>query len=554
MDETQSRSVWTFVDEGSGPLKQAATSLETLSAKLGKAERASAAMSKQLGMDAGGVSADLEKAQQKQERENQKQERLAQKREADSRRLGLMQLEAGEMNKAFDEKKAGATPANKTENDLIQEEMKARRMRLKTLKFEEARGNIYGGILQQVTGQTAKFGLAANEMAEKGAGVIGAMEGIGFQMTSMGGKMGSIGTKLVGLAGPIGLGIAGAGLVYEGGKYLYEKLMDRSKEELKAAKAAGFAASNSASSDKDKVKAGEAQAVANYKMAQAAEKELKERSRIEASVGRAVTAIPAKPIGPGDTAEAQETYSNALLEAARKTSNTFEIPLDTALKMYEDAMGNAQQTVMAQAQREAELTDIEKKLISSISVLPYNANADAVFRHTVEVNRAIDQARERNEIGPLEAASVTKNLLARTETDGSLQSMAEKNYAVAQANADLQVQIAALEKTLPKVPVHATMKQLTAFNKAVLLAEQTFALGNKDATPEDLKEVHSKLSVSKPPVFNFSNSRFDIKQAFAEGFDPDRIAVAFTNDLAMLGERRLQSGLAPINAARISGG
>ena len=41
--------------------------------------------------------------------------------------------------------------------------------------------------------------------------------------------------------------------------------------------------------------------------------------------------------------------------------------------------------------------------------------------------------------------------------------------------------------------------------------------------------------------FNFPNARFEIKQDFAEGFDPDRIAVAFTNDLAMLGERQLQS-------------
>jgi len=53
-----------------------------------------------------------------------------------------------------------------------------------------------------------------------------------------------------------------------------------------------------------------------------------------------------------------------------------------------------------------------------------------------------------------------------------------------------------------------------------------------------------------PPVFDFRGSRFDIKQDFAEGFDPDRIAVAFTNDLAALGERRLQSGLAPLFSVR----
>lgn len=44
---------------------------------------------------------------------------------------------------------------------------------------------------------------------------------------------------------------------------------------------------------------------------------------------------------------------------------------------------------------------------------------------------------------------------------------------------------------------------------------------------------------------NFNNNRFDIRQAFAEGFDPDRIAVAFASDLGRLGEFQMQSALAP---------
>ena len=53
-----------------------------------------------------------------------------------------------------------------------------------------------------------------------------------------------------------------------------------------------------------------------------------------------------------------------------------------------------------------------------------------------------------------------------------------------------------------------------------------------------------------PPNYDFRGSKFDIKQMFAEGFDPDRIAVAFTNDLAALGEKRLQSGLSPLFAVK----
>jgi hypothetical protein len=45
---------------------------------------------------------------------------------------------------------------------------------------------------------------------------------------------------------------------------------------------------------------------------------------------------------------------------------------------------------------------------------------------------------------------------------------------------------------------------------------------------------------------DFRNSRFDITQRFAEGFDPDRVAVAFANDLEAMADRRLQSGLEPV--------
>ena len=57
----------------------------------------------------------------------------------------------------------------------------------------------------------------------------------------------------------------------------------------------------------------------------------------------------------------------------------------------------------------------------------------------------------------------------------------------------------------------------------------------------------AKVSPERGGVnFNFPNAKFDITQKFAEGFDPDRVAVAFSNDIASLGERKLQSGFSPI--------
>lgn len=49
---------------------------------------------------------------------------------------------------------------------------------------------------------------------------------------------------------------------------------------------------------------------------------------------------------------------------------------------------------------------------------------------------------------------------------------------------------------------------------------------------------------------DFRNSRFEIQQKFEEGFDPDRVAVAFANDLGRVGERRLSSGFEPLFGVR----
>jgi phage-related protein len=51
-------------------------------------------------------------------------------------------------------------------------------------------------------------------------------------------------------------------------------------------------------------------------------------------------------------------------------------------------------------------------------------------------------------------------------------------------------------------------------------------------------------------VQDFRYSRFEITQKFAEGFDPDRIAVAFAQDIGRIGEQRLQSGFEPTYAVR----
>jgi hypothetical protein len=70
----------------------------------------------------------------------------------------------------------------------------------------------------------------------------------------------------------------------------------------------------------------------------------------------------------------------------------------------------------------------------------------------------------------------------------------------------------------------------------------------------EAKKAKDAASVKTPSDrenrnFIFPNARFDITQKFAEGFDPDRIAVAFAKDISTMGERRLGSALTPFHSS-----
>lgn len=49
---------------------------------------------------------------------------------------------------------------------------------------------------------------------------------------------------------------------------------------------------------------------------------------------------------------------------------------------------------------------------------------------------------------------------------------------------------------------------------------------------------------------DFRGSKFEIEQKFAEGYDPGRVAVAFANDIASMGEQRLIASTTPLFALR----
>lgn len=98
----------------------------------------------------------------------------------------------------------------------------------------------------------------------------------------------------------------------------------------------------------------------------------------------------------------------------------------------------------------------------------------------------------------------------------------------------------------------AIKSPIETFNRAFVTA-QAMTLAKEAERAKRAAERREQATVEKRPppnIYDFRGSHFSIEQTFAEGFDPDRIAVAFADDLAKLGERRVQSGFQPAFAIR----
>lgn len=538
MEDTQSRSVWAFVDQGSGPLKVAAKSIEAMSAKMTKAERASASMSRQIGGDAGNVAASME-------REQKKQERLAQQKAVADRRLGLMQLEAGEMNKTFDEQKKGPAPKQLSESQEIRAEAMARRLRTRGLKLEEQQGQIAEGAMatfaKTLHAEGGPLGEALTMLGEHS-------QNIGFQMSAFGGKMGETGTKLVQMGGKIGMLGAAFAIGYTAMTALDEHFHgaitdfvsgEESGRKIQAnqeafAKASGFATIELYRSATE--------------MGAKLQKDMELRNRTE----EAAKKLGAMPLDK--TSEAMRLWESQLTALIGKTAVAGD-DLTKMASIMREAAGKTSRSWEQGANAQIDLVAATKKYSKSVLAVALNPDAsdEEKKRQKYNIRTLTDIAIADKAISAEKASEFAAGLEAEIERRGSVEASTRTLWA----STEEQDKVDQALKQL-KMPAYKASSSLIALHKTVI--ERAEELGeSKGFTPEMsaelAKKALNKFDMAKSKVnIDFRNSKFDIKQAFAEGFDPDRIAVAFTNDLAMLGERRLQSGLAPINAARVSGG
>lgn len=417
----------------------------------------------------------------------------------------------------------------------MRDEMRARRERVKSLKFEEQKGNLAGSAVGAVAQASHLFGVEANSLTDKAGAAVGGFESLGFQMAAFGGRLGSIGSKIVGLAGPVGLIAAAGGLIYEGGKYIASKLDKTAEKEEERAKYLGF------------------RNAIDKKAFDEARQTEKQRKSLLYLAGRQAEQMGAEP-GAGarlDEREAWEKKRTQALQALTKSGFSME----ASMNALDAATEGSYETTKRRSMDEARLAAAEREALAGLELLPLNANAEQVKAHSEAAKEAARQLFLSNKIYEQERDSVTNALIARSEVEGSIHSMVARNTTLANEEARMEDAMRQFAKTLPHIPANATFNQMTKLNSAIERSTELFAEGEKTQgrtlSPEQIKAFQlGLLQRARSPVINFNNPRFDIRQNFAEGFDPDRIAVAFTRDIVALGETRLQSGLAPIYSGR----
>lgn len=95
-----------------------------------------------------------------------------------------------------------------------------------------------------------------------------------------------------------------------------------------------------------------------------------------------------------------------------------------------------------------------------------------------------------------------------------------------------------LDSTVGKIVGPGFLQQVGKFR-------QMMNGGDDDDVPSIADKVKPPPDKNPGTNMDFRGSRFEITQNFAQGFDPNRVAVSFQSNLTKIGERRLDSGLRP---------
>ena len=360
---------------------------------------------------------------------------------------------------------------------------------------------------------------------------------VGSQMYGMGGVTGKVGgilSKLGGYAAIAGIGLEALSFVDDMTGHHLEHLGEAAREG--AAKLVGIQTAEVAARSMGFRNAEEMKAA----------KEIHERWEAEIKL-KSVILAEAEKLGAAPTqrlGEAAEAYQKRLEEAAKQISTEKHIALSEAFKALEEAGKENTSTLLSNAEHQRDLDAAAERSLQAFGVhaLSLHASADEHFAQAAVLKAAI---LEDESIAMEDKKATLELAIRKNEERDSI----ERQMLAAQEAAQEEGKVARAAEELAGSFKSLAYKSDTTESKLAFVREQ-LAKSSKLAdlhlqpsmVPKVLEKAFSNLKLEKVHhSVSYPNARFDIRQNFAEGFSPDRIALAFSNDLARVSERKIQS-------------
>lgn len=415
---------------------------------------------------------------------------------------------------------------------------------------EAAEKHQIGGRIVLASAQV--FGLSMQGTAGKIVQMGSMMGQIGIELSQFSGKMGKMGAAM-GKAGGV---MSAFAVGYEVGTFLDETLGlsdalsdwmagTPSKEEIQRqnneyARALGYRNS------------------AEYSAASKVRASMDEEVKLQKAVEKYVGDVQALPTNA--TKQAMLDHNHQIQAAGYKAFKEMGVGPQELAKVV-DAMAKQSATTMAQmmedqtaaSDQQIILGDAAKKAGQQLGILPTGATKEAMQAYANKAQKAAELILTETGYAATNMSAVTQMIIQNAqETINATTSMLRQRGAQ-EIRTETAIEASAKQLKMAPKGMDARIKHDQAL---VAEAERIAAdVYGRDVAAKEIEGIYRELKTkTKREVgrtsFDFRNSNFNIKQAFAEGFDPDRIAVAFANDLASLGERALQSGFAPLFAVR----
>ena len=249
----------------------------------------------------------------------------------------------------------------------------------------------------------------------------------------------------------------------------------------------------------------------------------------------------------------QEEMDASVLKLAAEFSAATGLGLEASVEKIRGGLEGSMVAVKERIEKEAQLASVASAAVEKERLMIPAAGA-TVEAQIQARNRIAEVADIWSRLGKIPVEKATEALTQAIERTTEDQERRLRESERARIISEDAARVAAKTIRMRVPGEHASVKAQTRYSDALMSAAKQVL----PALPVEIRESPDALSGMMEKIkdakvsmhMDFRGSRFDIKQQYAEGFDPDRIAVAFANDLATLGERRLQSGFSTLFGVR----